>query len=83
MIINNELSMKIKDIRQNRISMLRYIKVAPDIASYHTYNGYYFVYQDGFLICENDIRTAYGRLLKVAHPLIFMDLKLVKYIEVG
>ena len=77
-VINNDLSIKIKDIRYNRISILQYKKQNIKVKStYLTYS----VYQDDFLICENFIETQDRASFSVHYPLLFTDLKLVESIQ--
>ena len=76
MIINNKLSIEVKDIRKNRINILQYIKQ-------HTYSGSYSVYQDNFLICENSIRLEDYTSVIAYQPLVFIDLQIVKPIQCG
>jgi hypothetical protein len=78
-VINNVLSVKIKDIRQNRTNVLQYIKKLPSVKSIR---WKYHVYQDNFLVCDNFIETKNGDLISFYCPLIFADLKLVISIQI-
>jgi len=79
MVVNDILSVKIKDIRQNRISVLQYIEELPKIK---TLSWEYNVYQNNFLFLDSFIQTQNGNLLKFYYPLVFTDLKLVRSIRI-
>jgi hypothetical protein len=77
-VINNILSVKVKDIRHNRASTLQYIKQLSEIKSIR---WDYRVYQDNFLVCDNFIAKLDGTIFSLYYPLLFVDLKVVKPIE--
>jgi hypothetical protein len=83
-IMKDYFSILIRDIRQNRKNVLQYINSLPEFSSAHLTCS---VYQDNFLICKESIRldhgSAHSSVFSFYYPLVFVDLKLVKYFHVN
>jgi hypothetical protein len=86
-VINNVESLKIKDIKQNRITVLNYritvLNYAEIFTQIKSIRWIYNVYQqDDFLVCNNYIVTQNGNLISIYYLLVFTDLSLVKSIQI-
>jgi len=72
---SDRLDIKIRDNKQNRDSILQYLKQIPEIVSIRMDCD---VYQDECLICEINVNPRFVTFPDVYYPLMLMDLDLVK-----
>ncbi len=78
-IMNDYLSIAIKDIRQNRRNILQYINSLPKFSRAHLSHS---IYQDEFLIYKESIKLDSKDVFSFYYPLVLANLKLVKHIHV-
>jgi hypothetical protein len=78
-VMNNYLSITIKDIRQNRRNILQYINSLPKSSRVNLTHS---VYQDEFLIFKESVRIDSEDVFSCYYPLVFAKLKIVKHVHV-
>ncbi len=76
---NDGFDIKIDDFKQNRSSILQYIKSIPEIVSTRMDCD---VYQDDCLICLIQINPRFGDSIYAYYPLVFKDLIIVKSVQI-